>query len=51
MFNIVDIEEETLWPSEQPRVVLDGVAFRRRVDNTEHLFKMFTYELPFQSAR
>jgi hypothetical protein len=38
--DVINVEEAALWSPEQPRVVLNGLALRRRVDHTENLGQM-----------
>ena len=42
---VVDVEEATFGTSEETRIVLDGVAFCRGVDDGEHFFEVFLEEL------
>lgn len=48
--NIIDVQETTFWSPEEPRIVLDGITFCRRVDDGEHLFQVLLNEL-FSLAR
>jgi len=43
---IADVQEYTLRPPEQTRVVLDCVALCRCVDDAEHLIEVVLQELP-----
>lgn len=42
---VVDVQETSLWSSEDSGVVLDCVAFRRSVDDAEHFFDVVLDEL------
>lgn len=37
---IVDIQKTSLGPTKQPRVVLNGIALGRRINDAEHFFQM-----------